>query len=747
MHFQKFLPTLLAYQRAIFTLKCYPSENNKKNPPFLQNKVDIDLEPLPWASELVQVLTGPSVTVSIFEALSEVLTHQTTESSKLKSLRGIGTDTDSTLFPTSERTTSTSSTTTTTTTQRPPTTTPDLSDQVLEPNVPKSNEQLVNSRLVNSQVPDKIDSDPLSSTVPNYEDLVTNIVQTTEIDLSTLYLSQKILERIKAFQMRSEENLIGESFTEKGFETTTNAIEDSTMPSVDDLEFTTIKVTIPESRLGDFLTQKPIESFNTENVELLSLESSTENFSQSPIFETTTEISFMSSFENSTQMFEEIVSTDSISESSIQTLPPVTEMTESQIPLTTMSIPEMIMSRIQNQSNSSTLSSLESISNLPVTENILNSLNIASNMTVINTMTNETINETTSNISLLQNKTEASTNAPIIVDRSINNSKAIKFDDSSNKIDKSSRKNSNVPSDYVPRFSQSNRIPIAPFSATTKRPKENFEESSTEKKFILKTVSTFAQFDSPQIRMTSELNSIKLPELSSTTLQPLLETSTNKTEPQTTTELLKLTETLNTQSSSPQTTQDFSENSTKLFALTTETQTEKSTTFPPPSSSPILPSQNEILGNEKKTKKAPPIQQFRLRKPKPQERVVYGILPNNTVIRKVIIVETTTEGQDYIYGIYPNRTVVRKYRNGTIVPDQPVARIEITNIDPSSLTDPNSAIYREDAESTTQTTSVNQMVFYLLVNVSGKPPVLRFLFLFSKNSVKFKCWNLKEVDI
>ena len=734
----------------------------------MQNKVDNDLEPLPWASELVQVLTGLPVTVSIFEALSEVLTHQTTESSKLNSLKGNGTD--STLFPTSERTTSTSSTTTTTT-QRPETTTLDLSDQVLQPNVAKSNAQLVNSRLVNSPVPDMIDSDPLSSTVPNEDDFVTKTTQTTDSDLSTLYLSQMILARIQAFQMKSEENLIGESFTER-FESSTNLFEDSTNMN-EELESSTNQVTIPESRLGDFLTSKPIEriteSSNTEKIES-STEKSVIFTTENSIMETTinfdqnlneivsTEIPVMSSSEiipqNLTENIEEIISSESSTENSLKinsTLPSISEKTtqlESQIFLTTMSIPEMIMSRIKEQTTTE------------------NSLEIASNMTVNNTMTNESINDIISNPSLLQNKTEAFTNAPIVVDRSINNSKAIKFQDSKNIFDKSSLKN-NVPSDYVPRFSQSNRIAIAPFSATTKR--SNFVENSTEKSIIQKTVSTVAQFDSAQIQMTSVLESVKLPESSSISsklvtmsLPVTLETSSVS---QTTTILPQTTDNLKTQSNSPQTSQIFSETSTKLIETTTETskqtetstQTEKSSTFLPLSSSSIPPTQNEILGNEiqsGKPKKTPPIQQFRLRSPKPQERIVYGILPNNTVVRKIIILETTTEGQNYIYGIYPNKTVVRKYRNGTIVPDQPVARIELTNIDPRHLTDPNSAIYRENAESTTQTTSVNQMVFYLLVNVTRKPTFLRFLFFscgvfslfINKISESNSRWNLKKVE-
>jgi hypothetical protein len=83
---------------------------------------------------------------------------------------------------------------------------------------------------------------------------------------------------------------------------------------------------------------------------------------------------------------------------------------------------------------------------------------------------------------------------------------------------------------------------------------------------------------------------------------------------------------------------------------------------------------------------------------KAKERVVYGILPNNTVVKKFIEQELTTENSRVVYGILPNKTVVRKYPNGTIVADRPKIRIELTNLDPKSLMDPNSDIYKDDED-------------------------------------------------
>jgi hypothetical protein len=67
------------------------------------------------------------------------------------------------------------------------------------------------------------------------------------------------------------------------------------------------------------------------------------------------------------------------------------------------------------------------------------------------------------------------------------------------------------------------------------------------------------------------------------------------------------------------------------------------------------------------------------------EFVVYGILPNNTVVRRIIEQEPNIENVLIVYGLLPNGTVVRRYPNGTVVPDRR-ERIEITNIDPKCLT-------------------------------------------------------------
>lgn len=114
--------------------------------------------------------------------------------------------------------------------------------------------------------------------------------------------------------------------------------------------------------------------------------------------------------------------------------------------------------------------------------------------------------------------------------------------------------------------------------------------------------------------------------------------------------------------------------------------------------------------------------------PKGKERIVYAILPNNTVIRKIIFHRLTTENPHVIYGIFPNHSVVRKFRNGTILPDESTARIEITNIDPKSLRNPNSDFHQRATESVLQKPTVasttnlpitdhTKTVFYLLISI------------------------------
>jgi hypothetical protein len=80
--------------------------------------------------------------------------------------------------------------------------------------------------------------------------------------------------------------------------------------------------------------------------------------------------------------------------------------------------------------------------------------------------------------------------------------------------------------------------------------------------------------------------------------------------------------------------------------------------------------------------------------------VIFGILPNNTVVRKNPnddILETLTEASPYIvYGVLPNNTVIRKFPNGTRVP-RVMQKIDVLPISPWSLRNPYSPIHNNPA--------------------------------------------------
>ncbi|KPI91103.1 hypothetical protein RR46_14607 [Papilio xuthus] len=83
-----------------------------------------------------------------------------------------------------------------------------------------------------------------------------------------------------------------------------------------------------------------------------------------------------------------------------------------------------------------------------------------------------------------------------------------------------------------------------------------------------------------------------------------------------------------------------------------------------------------------------------------KDYVIFGILPNNTVVRKDPndnVLETLTEASPYIiYGVLPNNTVIRKFPNGTRVP-RVMQKIDVLPISPWSLRNPYSPIHNNPA--------------------------------------------------
>lgn len=77
---------------------------------------------------------------------------------------------------------------------------------------------------------------------------------------------------------------------------------------------------------------------------------------------------------------------------------------------------------------------------------------------------------------------------------------------------------------------------------------------------------------------------------------------------------------------------------------------------------------------------------------------VYGILPNKTVVRK----KPTPKGRSLglvVYGVLPNNTFVQKFPNGTMIAVDMSSEIEVLDIDPEMLLNPNSELYRTSTPS------------------------------------------------
>lgn len=83
-----------------------------------------------------------------------------------------------------------------------------------------------------------------------------------------------------------------------------------------------------------------------------------------------------------------------------------------------------------------------------------------------------------------------------------------------------------------------------------------------------------------------------------------------------------------------------------------------------------------------------------------KDYVIFGILPNDTVVRKdpnQDALESLTESSPYIvYGVLPNNTIIRKFPNGTRIP-RVMQKIDVLPISPWSLRNPYSPIHNNPA--------------------------------------------------
>lgn len=414
-----------------------------------------------------------------------------------------------------------------------------------------------------------------------------------------------------------------------------------------------------------------------------------------------------SSTETSTQLTTSVedLTTDPLTESSITI--PMTKLTTVSEPLTTQ--------KLTAEVEASTFSTTTSI---------------GTNVALRLNMTDTNI-QMTQNLTKIENAIKTFNNSGIEMTKT-----NLKMDRTNYKIN--SLKSSTVPPNYSPRFSQGNRIPILSFGSL--REERKIDSTTKSIKLDLMTNRVTKSEDDTKTYSTPSVFPIYRPEFESTTLMstfPMSSTSSpvttqEVTEMIVTSSFMTLTKQEETtavdavinssenESSTAQIINNFNDrsySSTTVESATTSknliseinelTTLTDSTFAPTENSTPLVRSTESSTSTPEIASRPSP---FKLPKPlipkssvtteshEIKERIVYAILPNNTVIRKIIQQRLTTENPYLIYGILPNNTIIRKFRNGTIVPDDDTTRIEITNIDPKSLTNPNSEFYKKMAE-------------------------------------------------
>lgn len=139
-----------------------------------------------------------------------------------------------------------------------------------------------------------------------------------------------------------------------------------------------------------------------------------------------------------------------------------------------------------------------------------------------------------------------------------------------------------------------------------------------------------------------------------------------------------------------ETTTDSMATETTIQINTDTTQTADATTTEAGTTPNVQTKQNPVSGIESNVGTSIPKKDY----------VIFGILPNNTVVRKDPnddVLESLTEASPYIiYGVLPNNTVIRKFPNGTRVP-RIMQKIDVLPISPWSLRNPYSPIHNNPA--------------------------------------------------
>lgn len=179
--------------------------------------------------------------------------------------------------------------------------------------------------------------------------------------------------------------------------------------------------------------------------------------------------------------------------------------------------------------------------------------------------------------------------------------------------------------------------------------------------------------------------------ISTSTYNPITESSTNTAEVSTTSDVL---------SSSLHSTQNLSQTTPSTFKNILQTSPNYPWIPPFPTAWRNKPNNENFQSSEnpmsRMTSNPIEVQSSTTGRPK-KDYYIYGVLPNNTVVRKNPNdnqLEILTEASPFIiFGVLPNNTIIRKFPNGTHVPTV-TQHIDVLPIDPKSLRNPQSPVYR-----------------------------------------------------
>ncbi|XP_053599775.1 mucin-2-like isoform X3 [Plodia interpunctella] len=231
----------------------------------------------------------------------------------------------------------------------------------------------------------------------------------------------------------------------------------------------------------------------------------------------------------------------------------------------------------------------------------------------------------------------------------------------------------------------------------------NMASSSTNSGVDQETISTTTL----PLATTSETSVLsQIGAIETTTMATILNNIESTTITSTTDEILQTTDKIlnrNIDDAQPTTQQENTETTTDSMVTETTTQTNIDTTMLDieTTTDSNTESSNKSSTNETNQNIISSIQNRVSDTTIPKkDYFIFGILPNNTVVRKNPnddVLESLTEASPYIiYGVLPNNTVIRRFPNGTRVP-RVMQKIDILPISPWSLRNPYSPIHNNPA--------------------------------------------------